>query len=58
MQMSCRDHVLDLGSKGVTGHYGSDGSAPHDRIEKYLTDAMGTGENLAFGPNDPLDALI
>ena len=32
---ACRDHITDIGSKGLTGHIGSDGSNITDRLEKY-----------------------
>lgn len=28
MTQACRDHALDTGGKGMTGHTGSDGSDP------------------------------
>ena len=58
MRSSCRDHVNDLGPKGITGHTGSDGSSPNKRILRYLKDPTMTGENLAFGTEEALQVLI
>ena len=46
---ACRDHIDDIGPKGLTTHEGSDGSNITDRIEKYCEwDGM-VAENLDFG---------
>ena len=46
---ACRDHIADIGPKGLTTHEGSDGSNITDRIEKYCEwDGM-VAENLDFG---------
>ena len=46
---ACRDHVADIGPKGLTDHIGSDGSNITDRIEKYCEWDGIVGENLDFG---------
>ena len=46
---ACRDHISDIGPKGLTTHEGSDGKNITDRIEKYCEwDGM-VAENLDFG---------
>ena len=34
MSLAARDHVQDQGKKGITGHNGSDGSTPFNRLYK------------------------
>ena len=46
---ACRDHITDIGSKGLTGHIGSDGSNITDRLEKYCEWDGIVAENLDFG---------
>ena len=46
---ACRDHISDIGPKGLTDHIGSDGSNITDRIEKYCEWDGIVGENLDFG---------
>lgn len=46
----CRDHVQDTGPLGKTGHNGSDGSTPSERISKYVKEKLSTsGENISYG---------
>ena len=46
---ACRDHIADIGPKGLTTHIGTDGTNITDRIEKYCEwDGM-VAENLDFG---------
>lgn len=46
---SCRDHIEDIGPKGMTTHEGSDGSNIGDRIEKYCEWDGAVAENMDFG---------
>ena len=46
---ACRDHIEDIGPKGMTTHEGSDGSNISDRIEKYCEWDGCTAENMDFG---------
>ncbi|MBT9313153.1 CAP domain-containing protein [Leptothoe kymatousa] len=51
LSQGAADHANDLGN-GNVGHYGSDGSAPLDRVNRYGTIPAGNriGENISFGP--------
>ncbi|MCP4217332.1 MAG: CAP domain-containing protein [bacterium] len=42
--------VGDQGPKGKTGHTGSDGSAPADRMNRYGEWRSISGENIGYGP--------
>ena len=35
MDYACVDHAEDTGSKGMTGHDGSDESTPYERMNRY-----------------------
>ena len=48
--LAARDHVNDIGPKGMTGHEGSDGSRPTERIRRHGKPNSATGENIAFRP--------
>ncbi|MBD1910136.1 MULTISPECIES: CAP domain-containing protein [unclassified Leptolyngbya] len=54
MSHAARDHVRDLGSLGADGHYGSDGSTPFDRLNRYgsweAAPGSQAGENLSYSP--------
>ncbi|HEY0994882.1 MAG TPA: CAP domain-containing protein [Gemmatimonadaceae bacterium] len=54
MARSAYDHVLDLGPRGMTGHIGSDGSTPSDRVNRYGTWVGYVSENVDFGPDRAL----
>ena len=49
ISQACRDHIADIGPKGLTTHQGSDGSNITDRIEKYCEWDGIVAENLDFG---------
>ncbi len=49
MSQAAEDHVRDQGPKGATGHDGSDGSKPWDRVGRYGTWDVVVGENLSYG---------
>ena len=58
MAKGARDHVLDQGPKGETGHLGSDGSEPWDRIGRYGKALGLQGENISYGPATGQDVVI
>jgi uncharacterized protein YkwD len=46
---AARDHVLDLGPEGKVGHFGTDGSSPGDRLQRYGRPLGYVAENIGFG---------
>jgi uncharacterized protein YkwD len=50
LTLSARDHVKDIGPRGMTGHAGSNKSQPADRISRYGRPKTATGEGITFGP--------
>ena len=49
LMYACEDHVDDTGPLGITGHSGTDGSSPFDRMERYVQLEGTSGENIAYG---------
>ena len=45
---ACRDHVLDVGPKGLFSHTGSDGTTPAARASRHVASGEANVENLAF----------
>jgi uncharacterized protein YkwD len=58
LSRAARDHVEDLGPKGMVGHGGSDGSDPASRVKRYGEWETTTGENIAFGHDDARMTVI
>ena len=58
MVQCSRDHVLDTGPRGITGHTGTDGSGPADRCKKYVKLEGSSGENIDYGEKDAQDVII
>ncbi len=52
------DHVRDTGSRGLTGHTGSDGSSLRQRIERYGSWSGHIAENIVYGLSGPRDAVF
>ena len=57
MAKACRDHVLDQGPKGTTGHTGSDGSTSWSRTARYGT-RTGRGECIAYGQKTGIGVVM
>ena len=58
LHQACKDHVEDIGPKGITTHEGSDGKNLSDRIEKYCEWDGAIAENLEFGLKTPENIMI
>jgi len=52
LALAAEDHCNDQGPKGVTGHGGTDGSSPFDRMNRYGSWGGSAAENLAYGKSD------
>lgn len=55
---ACRDHILDQGPSGYTGHTGNDGSTPFDRMNRYGRWKGVAGENISYGKNTAEEIVI
>lgn len=55
---SAKEHVDDIGLKGLLSYQSSDGTEPEDRIAKYGNYVEALGENIDFGPNDALGVIV
>lgn len=56
LEGSSSDHVRDQGTSGETGHEGSDGSSPAQRVRRRGGGAY-VAEVIAYGPVDAVDAV-
>ena len=58
ISLACKDHVEDIGPKGLTTHEGSDGKNLSERIEKYCEWDGALAENLEFGLKTPENIML
>jgi len=47
-----------MGPLGFTGHSGTDGSKPWDRLKRYGEWGGQVGENIAYGVNDAQEYIL
>jgi len=55
---AAKKHGLDQKARGSTGHNGSDGSWPWDRVKRACSQMTNGNENLVGGPADVREAVI
>jgi uncharacterized protein YkwD len=55
---AARDHCRDMGTKGLTGHNGSDGCTPADRMGRHGKWSGSVAESLAFGRTDAVNIVV
>lgn len=55
---AAKKHGLDQKSRGSTGHDGSDGSWPWDRVKRECSQMTDGNENLVGGPADVREAVL
>ncbi|MCA1850181.1 MAG: CAP domain-containing protein [Acidobacteria bacterium] len=46
--LAAKDHAVDLSTKGVQGHRGSDGSTPNARVDRYGRWDIAIGETIVY----------
>jgi hypothetical protein len=54
---AAKAHAQDQ-SDGTVGHTGSDGSQPHERMERFGVENAGSGENIAYGPTTAQKVML
>ena len=59
--LAARDHAMDMGKAGKTGHYGTDNSSPETRVKRYgifTGRYRGPWENCSYGFQDALEIVL
>ncbi len=49
LAQAAAEHCSDIGPGGIVGHGGTDGSSPHERMERHGRVNSTSGENISFG---------
>lgn len=58
MVRGAKDHLADLRSTGKSGHRGSDGSLPEDRLSRYGTWTDSVGEDIVYQNWNARDSVV
>ncbi|HKP71676.1 MAG TPA: CAP domain-containing protein, partial [Pyrinomonadaceae bacterium] len=58
MCLGAQDHIKDLVQHGSTGHKGSDGSLPEQRVSRYGSWQSAIGENIAYSSSGAREAVL
>lgn len=55
---AARDHVIDIGAKGLVQHESSDGTSVKERLKKYSKIFTCYGENLSFHCETAMEVIL
>ncbi|MDQ1559592.1 MAG: hypothetical protein QOD32_2652 [Pyrinomonadaceae bacterium] len=58
MCLGAKDHIKDMLSNGSTGHKGTDGSLPEQRVSRYGNWQLALGENIAYASSTAREAVL
>lgn len=58
MSLGAKDHVRDMLASGSTGHKGTDGSLPEQRLSRYGNWQSVVGENIAYFSGSAREAVL
>ena len=58
LSRAARDHVLDIGPKGLVQHESSDGTSVKERLKKYGKIVTCYGENLSFHCETAMEVIL
>jgi uncharacterized protein YkwD len=58
LEKASKDHILNMGPSGATGHTGLDGSSPFDRLARYTEMEATAGESISYGQHEPIDVIL
>jgi uncharacterized protein YkwD len=57
LSRAAADHARDTGSRGITGHFSTDGSDFSRRIERYGTWSGAIGEDISYGAREAREVI-
>ncbi|HON78177.1 MAG TPA: glutaredoxin domain-containing protein [Spirochaetota bacterium] len=58
LSSAAKDHAMDMGQNGRTGHVGTDGSNMSTRIRRHGQWQRTISENCSYGHSDPLEIVL
>lgn len=57
LYLAAKEHAVEMGNSGRTGHASLNGMMPKERIAKYA-DMLASAENCNYGPSDALSVVL
>ncbi len=58
LSLGAKDHTVDQGKRGATGHTGSDGSSPSVRVNRYGKWQSKVAENISYGEKSGRNIVV